>query len=66
MHGTSQIAAKIIALRAMRINGMRGGNVDEKVQEHFDFKEEEVGACVLFPACPTTYTFHAHTHAGHD
>ena len=44
MHGTSQIAAKMIAMRKMRVQGMQGGNMDEKVQAHFDFKEEEMAA----------------------
>jgi len=44
MHGTSQIAAKIIAMRKLRVQGMQGGNMDEKVQSHFDFKEEEMAA----------------------
>ena len=36
IHGTSQIASKIIAERALTRKG--GRNVDEKVVEHFDFK----------------------------
>ena len=45
MHGTSQIAAKIIAERKIRHRGKgQTRNADDKVREHFNFKEEELEA----------------------
>ena len=48
MHGTSQIAAKIIAERALRAGALRNknnsSNIDDKVQDNFDFAEEEMAA----------------------
>jgi len=41
MHGTSRIAAKIIAERAMR-KGQ--GDIDDAVRANFDYKEEEMAA----------------------
>ena len=45
MHGTSRIAGEILAARKLKMGGKgKGRNVDEKVVDHFDFKEEELAA----------------------
>ena len=47
MHGTSRIAAQIVAERRLKMGHSgkgKGRNVDEKVLDHFDFKEEELAA----------------------
>ena len=48
MHGTSRIAAQIVSERKLRMGAARRRqqqrNVDEKVVDHFDFREEELAA----------------------